>query len=81
MKSEKLCIKVMRDGETKVLLTFGAHVAEHLSDLVPDDLLPTLRKRNVDIDAIADEAVRSDFAPGGLFELFEGEKHIRVWLE
>ena len=81
MKSEKLCIKVMRGGETKVQLTFGAHVAENLADLIPDDLLPQLRERNIDVHAIAKEAARGGFAPGELFELAEGEKRVRVWLE
>ncbi|MCH8810773.1 MAG: AarF/ABC1/UbiB kinase family protein [Gemmatimonadetes bacterium] len=81
MKSEKLCIKVMKGGETRVQLTFGAHVAENLGDLIPDDLLAGLRKRNIDVDAIAIEAVRSGFAPGRLFDLVDGDKRVRVWLE
>ena len=81
MKSDKLCIQVSRNGETKVQLTFAAHVAENLADLVPDDLLPKLKQRHIDIDAIASTATRSEFAPGELFQLTDGEKRVRVWLE
>ena len=81
MKSEKLRIRITEANRTKVDLTFRAAVAENLPDLVPPELCAKLAERSIDVEKIAREVVARDFEPAELFQLQEGEKGIRVWLE
>lgn len=81
MKSQALCIQVTENGETRVKLTFRASAAAHLPELVPDELLPQLAARAIDLHRLAQDASRRDFAPGELFVLQEEHKTVRVWLE
>lgn len=81
VKSDRLRIRVSDGGETKVELTFAAVVAARLSDLVPDELRASLEERAIDVEQLAKDAVARDYEPGRLFELTEGSKTVRVWLE
>ncbi len=81
MKSEKLRIRITEANRTKVDLTFRAVAAENLPDLVPPELYAKLAERSIDVEKIAREVVARDFEPAELFQLQEGEKGIRVWLE
>ena len=80
-QAKSLRVQVTKMGRTTVSVTFKARLAEDLDELMPDDVLEHLQERNIDIEAIRDEAVRSGFAPADLFELSQDEKTIRVWLE
>lgn len=80
-KSSRLRVRVTEGGATKVDLTFRAQVADHLSDLLPEDVHAKLKARAVDVEAISRAVVAGDFAPGELFALDEDPKGIRVWLE
>lgn len=80
-RAKSLRVQVTKNGRTSVSITFRARAAEDLEDLMPDDLLEELKTRDIDIGAIRDEAVRSGFAPAALFELEQGGKTVRVWLE
>lgn len=79
--AESLFIHVREGDITKVKLSFGASAAAVLPDLIPEDLRPELEVRSIDLRAISDRAVASDFEPCELFSLREGEKDVRVWLE
>lgn len=68
-------------GATKVDLILRAQVADHLSDLLPDDVHAKLEARAIDVAAISRAVVAGNFAPGELFALNEDPKGIRVWLE
>ncbi|HET8761138.1 MAG TPA: AarF/ABC1/UbiB kinase family protein [Nitrospiria bacterium] len=81
MKSERLRVRIVDAGATLVDLTFRARAAEHLPDLLPEELRSTLDQRAIDVAGIAGAAVAREFQPGDLFELEEGERRIRVWLE
>ena len=81
MKSEKLRIRITEANRTPVDLTFRAAVAENLPDLVPPELCAKLAERSIDVEKIAREVVARDFEAAELFQLQEGEKGIRVWLE
>ena len=81
MKSEKLCIKVMEADQTRVALTFAAHVAENLPDLVPEEFRSKLERQDIDLRKIAKDAVSRNFEPGDLLQFIEGNKSVRIWLE
>ena len=81
MKSKSLRIRVSENKRMKVDLTFGARCAENLSDLIPPELQEKLRQRSIDIDETVRKVVASDFEPMELFQLEEGSKSVRVWLE
>lgn len=80
-EARHLRILVTENGSEKAQITFRAIAAENLRDLMPDDLIPKLEERDIDIDRISKEARDSGYTRGVLFELEESLKRIRVWLE
>lgn len=76
-----LRVRVCDNGSQRVELTFRAQLAADLPDLVPEDVGGQLAARAVDVHAIARTAAEHGFPPGELFELRDGAKHVRVWLE
>ena len=81
MKSDVLHIKVTEGREIRVSLIFAAAATDNLPDLVPLELRERIQARSIDLAAIAAEARRTNYAPGDLFRLDEGEKTTRVWLQ
>ena len=81
MLSQYLRLRVQEAGQERVNLTFKAALAERLADLLPPGLEEKLQARGLDVHRISAEAAESGFAPGELFQLSEGTKQIRVWLE
>lgn len=83
MKSEELHIQITEAGSVKVALTFKAKVAEHLTDLIPPDLLPKIEAQGLDLEKITQEIIASNFEPQDIFclELPEHQKSVRVWLK
>jgi hypothetical protein len=81
VQARYLRVRVQEADQVRVDLTFNAAVAEHLADLIPPDLEGKLRERCVDVSKIAADAVERQFAPGELFQLQDGSKLVRVWLE
>ena len=81
MKSKSLLIRVSEGKQTRVKLTFPASAVENLIDLVPAEMVSKLERRNIDVGQIARDAVATDFEPGELFQMQEGAKCVRVWLE
>ena len=79
--STALRIRVTRQGEQVVLLTFKPTLAAQLPDLIPEDLKPRLEARQLDIAHLAATAAANGYPPGDLFVLDEGEQTVRVWLE
>lgn len=80
-KARTLKIQVLENNRQKVALTFQAHCAENLPELLPPDLEEKLAARAIDVHRIAEEAAVGGFEPGELFILEENNKSIRVWLE
>lgn len=80
-QAKHLRVRVSRGGRAQVDITFRAQAARHLEGLVPDELLPRLAEKGIDVVAVAKEAVESGLAPGPLFELDDEEKCVCVWLE
>jgi hypothetical protein len=81
VRSKHLRVRVQEAGTVRVDLTFPARAAEHLHELMPEDLVAKLQARSLDVQQIAAEAVQRHLAPGELFVLEEGSKQVRVWLE
>lgn len=81
MRSETLHISVVENGIDRVALTFGAGATDNLPDLVPYELRRSLQERDINLVTIADDARRTDYAPGELFSLVDGHKLVRVWLQ
>ncbi len=79
--SRHLRVRVQEAGHVRVDLTFRAILAESLPDLVPPELHEQLHARNIDVQRIAADAANQQFAPGELFQLTEGARQVRVWLE
>jgi hypothetical protein len=81
MAAQHLRVRVINAGKVKVDLTFPARAAATLPDLVSGDLAGRLAERGIDPAKLAVDAVASGFAPRDLFDMNEGEKQVRVWLE
>lgn len=79
--SQYLRIHIKRTGGARINLTFDARSAENLSGLVPPEIMPRLIERGVDLAAIEQGAVDSQFAPAELFRLEEPDRLVQVWLE
>ena len=77
MQAEKLRMRVREAEKTKVDLAFKAQVVQDLRDLMPDYLHPVLEQRSIGLDPIAENVLKNDFAPGGLFQLDTGAKTAR----
>ncbi len=80
-KAKKLHIQVLENKKLKARITFRAHLAEDLAELIPPEVTEKLERRQLNIETIAKRAVESGFAPMELFLLEEENKEFRVWLE
>lgn len=80
-EAQSLRIRLTEEGETKIELLFRAQVTPALRELVPDDVLPMLERRGLDVDAIARAAVEAGLPRGELFGGEDGTKQVRIWLE
>lgn len=80
-KSTHLRLRVREGNQTRVELTFIAHLAESLPELVPPEIEERLIARTIDVARIARESAAGGFEPGELFVLHEAGKEVRVWLE
>lgn len=74
-------IRVTCAGKPKAIVTTAATSIEHLEDLLDEDLLDRIARRGIDLREVVAEARRRCYAPGSVFELQEGTKHIVVTLE
>lgn len=79
--AQHLRVQIREDDRVKVELTFMARATANLPDLIPAHLAPVLRERGIDLEAVAARAVGEDCPPQSLFQLVEGSRTIRVWLE
>jgi len=80
-RSRFLKIRVTENGACKVELTFPAHRAADVADLMPEDLGPKLAGAGIEVAGLARKALATRFEPGDLFRFHEGSKEIAVWLE
>ena len=76
-----LKIRVRENGRTKVELTCNALSIDQLDDLLGEDIRDRIDARGLDLPRIISGVRARGYTPGGVFELDEGEKTVRVWLE
>lgn len=80
-RSSLLRIAVDEGGLPRVRLAFGARALDNIAQLIPDDVRPRLLERGIDLDQVVRKVREGGYAPGMVFELEEGRKAHRVWLE
>ncbi len=81
MQASSLRLRVVRNGEPVVQLSFSAAAVEHLPDLVPEEFRGRIEGRGINLRALADRVVAEGYPPGEMFSLTEGDRMVRVWLE
>jgi predicted unusual protein kinase regulating ubiquinone biosynthesis (AarF/ABC1/UbiB family) len=81
MPATTLRLRVVRNGEPVVQLSFAAAAVGHLQDLIPQELAGRLERRGINLQQLGDDAVASGHEPRELFTLEEDGKIVRVWLE
>ena len=81
MPATSLRVRVARDGEQVVQLTFAAAAVGHLQELVPAEMLDRVRAHGIDIRQVSERAIAEGYQPGELFVLDDGGRTVRVWLE
>jgi predicted unusual protein kinase regulating ubiquinone biosynthesis (AarF/ABC1/UbiB family) len=81
MVATTLRLRVVRNGEPVVQLSFKASAVGHLQELVPEDLGERIRRRGLDLVRLAEQAVADGYPAGDIFTLTEDDRTVRVWLE
>ncbi|MCJ8344721.1 AarF/ABC1/UbiB kinase family protein, partial [bacterium] len=79
--ASSLKISVFENSMQKVQLTFQRHLVNQLRDLIPPEVLESIDKKSIDLDAIIKNTHEKGYPVGDLFVLEENNKVIRVWLE
>jgi len=81
MAATSLRVRVVRNGEQVVQLSFAATAVGHLQELVPTEILERARSGGIDVLQVSERAVAGGYQPGELFVLDEVDRTVRVWLE
>lgn len=79
--ASRLRVRVDQSGRPRAQVSLNPEVVDDLVHLVPEEVLPLLEARGLDVDAIAKEARARGLTPGTLFDLTEGDRRYRVWIE
>lgn len=79
-QAQTLRIRVQRNGETKVQLSFPASAAERLESLIDDDLAVKIAAQKIDLSALSKSFQVHQRVPGRLFFLEDGSRTIEVSL-
>jgi hypothetical protein len=62
-------------------LELPAAAIENLPDLVPDDVAQKILAQGMNLRQIADEILARRAPQGPVFEMNQGTRHYRVWLD
>ncbi len=76
-----LKIRVTENGNLKVQLTCVPHAIDDLDTLLDHDLKARIASQNIDLDAKVLAVRQRGYTPGPVFQMTEGAKKIRVWME
>ncbi len=76
-----LYVRVVRDGQQKVKLSFPARTLNNLPDLIPPDGIAILKKQGSSPEALLKELARAPVQVGEIFAYGEGEMQVRIWVE
>jgi predicted unusual protein kinase regulating ubiquinone biosynthesis (AarF/ABC1/UbiB family) len=78
--AKHLCIMVTEGGRTKASVTLPALAVDDLDAYLDEDLSQRIRERGLDVRSMIREVRRRGYAPGGIFEMADGDRAFRVWL-
>lgn len=79
--ASKLRVSVTENGVEKVSLTLPIYSLRDLSEYMESEILEKLKERNIDINELVSQNIRSGAYPQELFHLMESKKSYRVWTE
>jgi len=75
-------VRVMRDGEQRVMVSLPSKSARWLIELIPADVVAKIREEEIPLDAITEELNQTDVLyPRAIFSLTEAHRQVDVWLE
>ncbi|GAB1344007.1 hypothetical protein [Gemmatimonas sp.] len=80
--AQHLRVRVVRDGEERVLVTLPARSARWLMELIPTDVQDKIRAEEIPLDdMMAELHEQTVHYPRQIFTLTEQHRQIEVWLE
>ena len=80
--AQHLRVRVVRDGEERVLVTLPARSARWLMELIPTDVQDKIRAEEIPLDdMMAELHEQAVHYPRQIFTLAEPHRQIDVWLE
>jgi hypothetical protein len=80
--AENLMVRVVRDGEERMLVALPAKSARWLIELIPGDVVEKIRAEDIPLDDISRDLTESPVLHRGeIFTLDEERRQVKVWLE
>ncbi len=80
--ARNLMVRVVRDGEERVLVSLPSTSAHWLIELIPADVVARIREEQIALDAITEELNRTEqLYPRPFFLLTNSYRQVDVWLE
>jgi hypothetical protein len=80
--AHNLMVRVVRDGEQRVMVSLPSKSARWLIELIPADVVAKIREEAIPLDAITAELNQTDVLfPRPIFSLTEAHRQVDVWLE
>ncbi|MCC7053397.1 MAG: hypothetical protein IT355_09020 [Gemmatimonadaceae bacterium] len=80
--AKNLMVRVVRDGEERVMVSLPSRSARWLIELIPADVVARIREEQIPLDAItADLGSQAVLYPRPIFSLIEPGRQVEVWLE
>lgn len=80
--AQHLRVRVVRDGEQRVLVTLPARSARWLMEVIPGDVQDKIRAEEIPLDEMMAELHgEAVHYPRQIFTLSEAHRQIDVWLE
>jgi hypothetical protein len=77
-----LRVAVVKNAETVVDVSLPARSARWLIELIPEDVITTIKNEGIPIDDIQDDlSKRKELKPQKIFKLVETHREVEVWLE
>ena len=74
-------VHVVKSNGNKISLTMPSRCADDIEGVMDEPVIESIRKQNIDLQAIQGKARKSGFVPQVLFELQDEERDMKVWLE
>ena len=80
--AKNLMVHVVRDGEQKVGVALPARSARWLLDLIPDEVVESIRAEEIPLEAMMlDLSNQKELYPRQIFSLSDPSRQVDIWLE